>query len=238
MSDERRYADEEVVEIFEAASTPRGPEGRSLAAARGLTLAELQEIGREVGLAPDRIAEAALAIDRRRGAAPRRTDLGMPVSVTRSVDLPRAPTDREWDLLVGEMRATFNAQGREGSRGDLRHWRNGNLHAFVEPTEDGYRFRMGTTKGDAAPLNRMGIFGIVLAWVMIVVLVLTGDLASELVVPAILGAMGVGALSINALRLPRWALEREEQMEYIAARAQALIRPAPDPAGAPGDADR
>lgn len=37
----------------------------------------------------------------------------------------------------------------------------------------------------------------------------------------------------NALRLPRWAAEREEQMEYIATRARALIRPGPEPASLP-----
>jgi hypothetical protein len=229
MTDERRYQDEEIAEIFEAAATPRNPGGRSLASGDGLTLAELQAIGREVGMSPDRIADAASAIDLRRSALPRRTNLGMPVSVARTVDLPRAPTDREWSLLVAEMRETFNARGRDRSSGGLREWANGNLRAYVEPTEDGYRFRLGTTKGDALALNRVGVAGMLMGLVMLVVLFLTGGLAEEVFVPALLGLMGAGALASNALRLPGWAREREQQMEYIAARAQALIRPAPNP---------
>jgi hypothetical protein len=233
MSDERRYRDEEIAEIFEAAATAHDPGQRSLPPADGLTLAELQAIGREVGLAPERIADAATAVDRRRGALPRRKDLGMPISVSRTVDLPRAPTDREWSLLVAEMRDTFNARGRDRSSGELREWAVGNLHAYVEPTEDGYRFRLRTLKGNALALNRMGVAGMAVGLVMLVVLFLQGALAQELFLPMLFALMGAAALASNAVRLPGWAQEREQQMEYIAARAQALIRPAPDPEGGP-----
>lgn len=93
MTEERRYGESEVSEIFEAAAAAR-PSSRSAhpPSARGLTLAELQEIGMEVGVAPDRIADAAAKVDRRRHATPARTWLGMPVSAERTVDLPRAPT--------------------------------------------------------------------------------------------------------------------------------------------------
>lgn len=228
MTDERRYQDEEVAEIFEAAAAARDPGGRSLATADGLTMAELQAIGLEVGMSPERIADAATAIDLRRSALPRRTDLGMPVSVARTVALPRAPTDREWSLLVGEMRETFNARGRDRSSGGLREWANGNLHASIEPTEDGYRFRLGTRKGDALALNRVGAILMLTGLVMLVVLFLQGSLAQELFVPALFALIGAASLTSNALRLPAWAQEREQQMEYIAARAQALIRPAPE----------
>ena len=85
MSDERRYTDDEVAEIFEAASRPVAPrdEPADSASPTGLTLARLQEIGREVGIAPEQIAEAAAALDRRRAPIARRTDLGMRSKRTR-----------------------------------------------------------------------------------------------------------------------------------------------------------
>ena len=45
MTDERRYGDEEVAEIFKAASSARASEGRALSSTSGLSLAELQAIG-------------------------------------------------------------------------------------------------------------------------------------------------------------------------------------------------
>lgn len=226
MTEERRYQEDEVAEIFEAAAADREPAPRSLSPAKGLTLAELQEIGREVGVAPERIADAATALDRRRSALPRRTDLGMPVSASRSVDLPRAPTDREWALLVGELRETFSARGQDRSSGELREWSNGNLHASIAPAEEGYRFRVRTVKGNAVALNRVGILALVMAVVMLMALALSGGLEEGLFIPLLFMMMGTGALASNAVRLPGWAREREAQMEYITARAQALIGPA------------
>lgn len=228
MTDERRYGEKEVAEIFEAAASPRGPGGRALSSADGLTLGELQAIGAEVGIAPERIADAATALDLRRRAAPRRTLLGMPVTVGRTVELPRAPTDREWELLVAELRETFGAHGKDRSSGGLRAWTNGNLHAYVEPTESGHRLRLGTLKGNSVALGRLGIAGLVVGLLMLAVLLLTGAPTDDLEMAALFALMGIAALAVNALRLPRWAHEREEQMEYIAARARTLIRAEPE----------
>ena len=238
---ERRYPEAEVAEIFRAAAVDRpGSSPHALAPADGLTLAELQAIGAEVGLPPARIAEAAAALDLRRDAA-RRSDFGMPVAVRRAVDLPRAPTDREWAMLVADLRETFNARGRESSHGDVREWVNGNLHAFVEPTATGYRLRLGTTNGNALAMNRMGAGGLVMALVVMLLLFLTGKLPDAAMGPLIIAAMGTAALSLNALRLPAWAREREEQMELVAARAMAMLATAaPEPAAlsSGGDAGR
>ena len=223
MADERRYQEDEIAEIFETAASPPPSRERTPTSADGLTLADLQSIGREVGVPAERIAAAASAIDRRRLTPPRRSFLGMPIGVGRSVDLPRAPTDREWEILVAELRETFHAQGRDASQGNLRAWRNGNLRALVEPTASGYRLRLGTTKGDAVALNNVGLGGILFGLATLVVSFLLGRLAEDVFVPLIMGSVGVVALTYNAVRLPGWAAEREQQMEYIAARALALL---------------
>lgn len=233
MTDERRYGDAEVAEIFQAAASPRASESRALSSTGGFSLAELQAIGGEVGIEPDRIAEAAAALDVRPVAAPRRTYLGMPVSVARTVDLPRAPTDHEWELLVAELRATFGARGKDRSSGGLRAWTNGNLHAYVEPTETGYRLRMGTTKGGAAQGIRMGMASVV-AGVILSILLFAEVLDEDLVVLLVASLVGALVLAKNALHLPRWAREREEQMDHIAVRARTLIQPAPEPAPSGG----
>ncbi|HEU0015412.1 MAG TPA: hypothetical protein VFQ45_17110 [Longimicrobium sp.] len=224
MSGERRYSDEEVAEILEAAAS-----GRALSSPGGLSLAELQAIGGEVGIAPEQIAHAAAALDVRRTAMPARRHLGMPVTVGRIVELPRAPTDQEWEMLVAELRQTFGARGKDRSSGGLRAWTNGNLHAYVEPTPTGHRLRLGTTKGNAATLNGVGLFAILAGLVMLALQLATGDAlaptgAADALIALFVALLGAGALGANALRLPGWAHEREQQMEYIAARAQALLR--------------
>jgi hypothetical protein len=226
MGDERRYHEDEVAQIFEAASAPEvsrleaGP-------SEGLTLAELQAIGRDVGIAPERIADAASSLVRSQTQVPRRTDFGIPVSVGHTIELSRQLTDREWALVVADLRETFSARGRDSSQGDTRQWSNGNLQAFVEPTRSGYRFRLGTVKGNAVALNRLGAAGLVMGVVVLVAPMLSAagaDFANALLI----AGMGAGALAFNALRQPRWAREREQQMKEIAERTRALLGPGAD----------
>lgn len=223
MTEQRRYGEAEIAEIFQYAASARASDGHTPAFESGFSLAELQSIGAEAGIAPERVAEAAAALDVHRVAAPRRrTHLGMPVAVGRTVDLPRAPTDREWEMLLADLRETFGARGKDRSSGGVRAWTNGNLHAYVEPTEAGYRLRLGTVKGNAVAGNQMGAASL-FAGLVLSVLLFAEVLDEDLVVLLVFSLMGAVALAMNAIRLPRWADAREEQMERIAARARVLI---------------
>ncbi|MGK7312483.1 MAG: hypothetical protein ACN0LA_09610 [Candidatus Longimicrobiales bacterium M2_2A_002] len=225
MTEERRYGEDEVREIFGLAADDRARlPAAGAGSGSGLTLAELREIGREVGLAPERIDAAASLVANRPSAMKERTYLGLPIAVGRSVPLPRPLTDTEWEIVVGELRETFGARGRVRSQGGLREWVNGNLHAFQETTEDGYRLRLQTTKGTAVTATRIGAGLLALAVVLMLVMVLTGA-GGDLFAPIFLGGLGLAALGSNALVLPSWASRREEQMDYIAARARALMAP-------------
>ena len=225
MTRERRYDDQEVRQIFEAAAGPSGTLA-SGPSSDGLTLTELQEIGAEVGLSPERISQVALSLDAS-AARPRRKQLGLPVSVGRTVDLPRAPTDLEWDLLVAALRETFGARGKVSESGSIREWTNGNLHAYVEPTSEGHRLRLGTLSGRGVALNRMAVISGVLTAVMLVLVVLADQGAGS--EPGILmfAAIALTAMLSNVISLPRWARERDEQMGEIADRALAILAAAP-----------
>jgi len=77
---DRRYNDEEVAAIFLRAA--EGPQSLPLTLSRdeGLTLADLPEIGREVGIPPEAVSQAAqaVALDGRGGVTdlPRAADQG------------------------------------------------------------------------------------------------------------------------------------------------------------------
>jgi len=225
VSDDRRYDDDEVREIFGLAAEAGEGGLPPATTGQGLTLAELRRIGPEVGLSPDRIAAAAARLDFRRGAVREPTYLGLPLSVGLGVELPRALTDREWEVLVGEARETFGARGRVTGSGQLREWSNGNLHMVLEATATGHRVRLHTTKGTARNAMWMGVTLMGLAVVLFGLLLVTGQVAEELFAPAFLGILGAAALGSNALILPPWARDRERQMEHLAARALELAEP-------------
>jgi hypothetical protein len=223
VAEERKYREDEISEIFALATTAGGASLPALADQEGLTLGELQEVGREVGIAPERVAAAAATLDVRSETLPRRTLLGAPVSVGRVVELPRAATDREWQFLVAELRETFDAKGEVTSHGDIREWTNGNLYAVLEQTEAGHLLRLGTRKGNAMEVAGSGFAGLMMGLFILAVLAMKGGTGAEFLIPVLFLLAGGGALASNFLRLPRWAAERERQMEHIAGRARALL---------------
>jgi hypothetical protein len=228
---DRRYDDEEVRKIFDAAARPGETALSSGSPADGMTLAELKDIGAEVGLSPERIARAAATLEVAGTPAPRRKQLGLPVAVGHVVELPRAPTDHEWDLLVTQLRETFGAHGKVSRNGAIREWTNGNLHAYVEPTEHGHRLRLGTLNGRGVALNFGGVVFGSLTVATAVVFALSGGLADDPeALPSALimfGAMAAAAMLTNVIRLPGWAGRREEQMRRVAARAVTLLSEPP-----------
>lgn len=224
MSNERRYQDHEIRQILDLAIGQEDGPAQSFSAADGLTLLELQEVGREVGLPPDRITQAAAALEGRGESVPRGTTLGLPTSIGRVVPLPHRPSDREWELLIAELRTTFGVKGEATSQGGLREWSHGTLHAFIEPTETGHRLRLADSRAAVAGIV---LGGLVLAFALLILVVLLGkdDAGFKLAVPAFFSLLGGSLVAGSAISLPRWAREQERRMEHVSRYAVSLLAP-------------
>ena len=222
---ERRFSEAEVAAIFERATeTPHGGAGGTLPA-EGMTLAELQDIGREVGISAESIALAAQSLGR--DEPPRaRTFLGLPLSAERTVDLGRRISDEEWERFIVDLRETFNAPGTVKSHGSLRQWTNGNLQALLEPTATGHRIRLRTIKGDAVGMMIGGLGMLGFSSMVLAIVALKGALGDPGLLAAMgtLGTAGLGMFGSTALRLPRWARTRQRQMDELADRLSTVTR--------------
>jgi hypothetical protein len=222
MSQDRRYTEDEVAEILDRATQSSGAAAPG-GGATGLTLAELQEIGDEVGIPKDVIARAAADLDR---PAPdteaHRTFLGTTIGVGRSVELPRRLTEDEWNRLVVDLRMTFDAKGKIRSDGDFRQWTNGNLQALLEPTEQGHRLRLKTVKGQAIPYMSVGGFMLGFSVVSGIAAFLSGAPVLD-ADSLVMLTMGAGFFGWGRLPLPRWAKTRERQMEEVILRLESSV---------------
>jgi hypothetical protein len=225
---DRRYNDEEIAAIFRAASEGPALPTRDVSREEGLTLTDLQAIGREVGLAPEAVAQAAQSLDIRRGAASR-TLFGLPIGVARTVNLNRRLSDDEWDRLVVQLREVFDARGVTRTDGALRTWSNGNLQVLLEPIESGHRLRFRTVNGAARASMGMGAMMLGMSAVTAAATMIAGHATDADSGIAILGLAGLGLIANGALRLPRWARLRGKQMEAIAANVAAASSPASPP---------
>ncbi len=220
MDSERRYGEREVAQIFERATKSAAVEPRPGAPAGGdgLTLAQLQEIGREVGVPAEAIADAARSVGIV-AAARRPRWLGLPIGVERTVDLGRRLGDEEWERLVIDLRETFDARGIMHSDGSFRQWTNGNLQALLEPTETGHRLRLRTLKGSARRLMGTGLALLGSAGAVVFGHVLAGGIdAGVLHGISFLALSGAGVFAAGVLQVPAWARRRGAQMEEIASR--------------------
>jgi hypothetical protein len=224
---ERRFTDAEVAQIFERATS--GHALQATHASEGMTLAELQGIGQEVGIPADQITRAALSLSPDEAKSTQRF-LGMTTGVGHTVHLARKLTDEEWERFIVQARETFNARGTMSSQGSLRQWSNGNLQVLLEPTDAGHRVRFRTVKGDAPVTLSLGLLMSTAAVIGERTAVLTGVAhdVGLVVSLGVLGAVGLGALATTVLGLPRWARTRKAQMEELGVRVSAMaLKPPP-----------
>lgn len=217
MPDERRYSEEDAAAIFQRAAEAQQGRRPQLQASEGMTLAELTEIGREVGIPAELVAEAARSIDHT-GRPVSRTFLGLPIGVGRTIELDRKLSDAEWEQLVSDLRETFDARGAVRYDGPFRQWTNGNLQALLEPTPTGHRLRLRTLKGNARALMTVGIGLVGVAAVTLIAAMVNGLSGSELSTTIMLSLLGFGLFGAGAIQVPRWARLRRGQMEAVAAR--------------------
>ncbi|HKP30172.1 MAG TPA: hypothetical protein VJU15_12250 [Gemmatimonadales bacterium] len=226
MSNNRKFQDHEIRQILDLAIGQEDNPVQALPAADGLTLVQLQEVGREVGLSPDRISQAVAAFEGRGELVPRGTTLGLPTRLGRVVPLPRNLTDREWELLIAQLRTTFGAKGTVTSQGSLREWTHGTLHAFLEPTETGYRLRLTDSRVEALGAGLVLGGGVLTFGLIILIALLSKDVAGlKLLIPLMFSLGGGGVMALSAMSLPGWAREQEKRMEHISSYAASLIAP-------------
>ena len=184
-----------------------------------MTLAALQEIGREVGISPESISRAARSLDMA-GRPASRTFMGLPIGVGLTVELDRPLSDSDWERLVADLRETFEARGTVRYDGPFRQWTNGNLQALVEPTPSGHRLRLKTVNGNSRALMTGGITAVGVAAATAIAVALGGTLGNAGSVTGIgfMAAIGLGMFAVGALRLPGWARRRRAQIEQVTAR--------------------
>jgi hypothetical protein len=220
-----RFNEDQAAAIFARAAEAEASGLQPASGAGGMTLAELQEIGREAGLSPEAVALAAASLRSAGTPAPAPTFLRVPIGVARTVALERPLSDEEWGGLVAELRSTFNADGRVHSDGSFREWRNSNLRVSAGPAPGGYQVDMRTSKGSARSLMTAGGIMAGISSALLAVGTLTGSMAPgdirDLTPVLTIGAALFGA---GVLQVPAWARRRRQQFERIAERLRDAIR--------------
>lgn len=142
---ERRYSDEEVALILRRAVDPAadGSEGEQ---GRGLTLAELKEIGTEAGIDATRIETAAGSLTLRRPRPVTGVVLGMPTTVQLDRRVSAPLTRERLPELLNLIRTEFARQGIVEEVLGGFEWRArsamGGRYVSIRPEGNGTRIRV------------------------------------------------------------------------------------------------
>lgn len=244
---ERRFDDDEVREILIRATEPRDvpaavvPATPASAQGHSLTLAELQDVAREVGIAPARVAEAATALEVERGSSPTETYLGVPISASHVVRLPRMLEPAEWDRFVVHLRDTFDAEGSVRTEGSLQTWSNGNLKVLLEPLDEGARLRFQSMHGMSRSHLEGGVVsvvsGLVLGLTLGALSIFTGKAIpwGLFATAAAFPVMGVGMYAIGLSKAAEWLPVRRSDFLMLGREALRVAQdgdaeePSPEP---------
>jgi hypothetical protein len=148
--------------------------------------------------------------------------------MSRVVDVPRSPTDREWEQLISLFRSAFGVPGVATTSGGMRQWSHGNLHVSIEPTERGEQLRLSTLKDDAILFNGLGVLLGGMGILTSAMVVASGKPEKALAAGGMFGGMAVFSFLANVLRLPGWARARQRQLEEVAQHTVKLLSSASD----------
>lgn len=246
----QRFSEDEARRIFaRAAERQHAEQSRP----EGLSLEELQEIGRAAGLDPAHVAAAVAEVRHALPARASATLWGVDLEPRVIRVLPGTITDEVWAQMVGRVRPTFKTIGVTSTVGRVREW-NGtnsqgglsNLRMTADPVEDGTRVVLETSRaGEAGQWKGIwavsGGLGLVL-----VMLLLVGDSDPGLwLMSALLLVLGAAMPIASRAGFRRWAEKRQDQFEDLldeferimpVAEAGAAPAPLAEPAASgPGD---
>ncbi len=214
----RTFSEDEARDVFARAAREQQAAQEAGPGANGLTLDELQEIGRASGLDPAFVARAAQAVALGAPETHRATVGPVPTAVGRTVRLAEPPSDALWERLVADARRTFRAKGRVAADGAEREWRNSNLRLTLAPDGDGSRLAVETRRTDVAPFLGLAAF-VALAGTLSALVALVGDGDVAAGVLALLLSLAVAGALWARQRV--WAATREQQMQELTERAGA-----------------
>jgi hypothetical protein len=225
-----RFSEDEARRIFARAAERQHAEDRR---PEGLSLAELQEIGRSAGLDPGHVTAAVAEVRAAAPPGPGAELWGVDMEPRAVRVVPGALTDEAWGQMVGRVRPTFRTIGVTNTVGRTREW-NGtnsggglsNLRMTAEPVEGGTRVVLETSRaGEAAQVRWLPTTFGVIALAFAVGFPLLGEAGAGLVFAGLILALVLGTAFAARVGYARWSAERQGQFEDLLDAFERIVTP-------------
>jgi hypothetical protein len=158
-SPDRRFTDQQVALVLRTAAEIQEREGPLAAQTRGLTLAQLEQIGAEAGIEPETVRRAVARLDDRTHAGGQNALLGGPITVVVERTVPGRLDPATLETLLDVVRRVTGHLGESRTVGQLFGWR-GRLHGAktevsVSSSPDGVTVRVQVELDELALAHHM-----------------------------------------------------------------------------------
>jgi hypothetical protein len=197
---ERRYSDEELRRILEAATNAEAHSATSASLEReheGHTLAEIRDIARQVGINPVDIDRAAADLDAPAETKPANAFLGFDLTLHEERVLPRALSDGEMRHLVQLTEQVAHRTGNVRQHDNWTEWQDRKQRLYVGMVRGGDRTHIRVIADHKrefiAGAGAIGLFGLVN---VIQTASIGSYVAGAAVVALLIGGLTFGAISL------------------------------------------
>lgn len=225
MDSSTRFDDDQIRRILTRAAERQEQADRALPAAEdgsragdhpGLTLAELQSVAQEVGIAPAHVQAAARDLKLRPAPSPERYRLiGIPTHTTDHRVVPGHPGDREWEAIVEALREEFRVPGTTSSFGDIREWWSssvstaGGIRLRLEPGDDGSAITLRRSNLNLSQTTTAlsWTFGGLAAFTALMIAI-NGGGSAAIAGPMVFGTLGAIVFGIGRF-ISRWSVRKD-----------------------------
>jgi hypothetical protein len=165
MTNERLYTDREVSAILKRSGELQADRGEP--GTQGLSIEELQQIAREVGIDPDLVTQAAAELEGEGGVRQGRRWVGIPVDLVVERVVRGEIDEVQWPEIAAEIGDTFGLVGSSAQVGTMLQWthtgrRFSQLQVTLTPRDGQTKIRVhGIYKHRAfATLLPLSLFGL------------------------------------------------------------------------------
>lgn len=233
----RRFSEQETTAIIARAA--RAQHAVEAVPQSGLSLAELQEVGRAAGLAPEHIASAAASLEVERAEPPSR--LGLPARVRQTRVLSTPVSDAAWERMVALLRQHFGGPGHGGQVGRQREWtirqhatstsHGDEIHVMLAPHPLGAQITVELPKphrGVAEALAAGGTMTAIAIGTVVTAFAMSALTAKLAIVGALLLLPGTALGGGSILEARRRARRNAEQFEALLDRLALIAHTARD----------
>jgi hypothetical protein len=230
----RSYDEREVALILKRAVDLQEGHGEGQ---QRLTLGDVQQIAREVGIDPLQVARAAETLERR-SLVGDRSVLGAPTTLQTSVVLDREISDTELGEMLDLLRSTLGLQGTTSQGLDTIEWTGrdsvGGYSVTVSRRSGSTRLHLGTQRNEQAVVvvTLTGLAGMIGFGITAASL----DPVSALGFWALLGGAGAATAGMSRLLWQRIARRWDGRLRDLALRLKSSLPAATAPSMLPTEA--